>query len=42
MLPRAPQAQFHISDGSHRWIAPGPDYDQEVWDGQVRQHNEGT
>ncbi|MEU5942660.1 hypothetical protein ABZ807_26605 [Micromonospora sp. NPDC047548] len=35
--------KFHYSDGSHRWIPPGPDYDQpdcdqEVWDEQVRQH----
>jgi hypothetical protein len=22
--------QFHYSDGSHKWIPPNPDYDQEV------------
>ncbi|MFI7605356.1 hypothetical protein ACIBTV_09535 [Micromonospora sp. NPDC049366] len=30
--------RFHYSDGSHRWIPPGPDYDQEAWDEMVRQH----
>ena len=24
--------KFHYSDGSHKWIPPDPDYDQEVWD----------
>ncbi|MBG6103183.1 hypothetical protein ACLQ3D_05840 [Micromonospora vinacea] len=33
--------KFHYSDGSHKWIAPDPDYDQEVWDEQVRQHKHG-
>ncbi|WP_187398646.1 hypothetical protein [Micromonospora sp. WP24] len=33
--------KFHYSDGSHKWIPPGPDYDQEVWDEQVRQHKQG-
>ncbi|MBM0256101.1 hypothetical protein JNW89_04965 [Micromonospora sp. 4G55] len=33
--------KFHYSDGSHRWIPPNPDYDQEIWDEQVRQHNQG-
>ncbi|MEU1689433.1 hypothetical protein [Micromonospora sp. NPDC005707] len=31
--------KFHYSDGSHRWVPP--DYDQEVWDEQVRQHKLG-
>lgn len=30
--------KYHYSDGSHRWIPPDPDYDQAVWDEQVRQH----
>ncbi|MFG3419135.1 hypothetical protein [Micromonospora sp. NPDC048063] len=30
--------RFHYSDGSHKWIPPDPDYDQEVWDEMVRQH----
>ncbi|GAB4105106.1 hypothetical protein GCM10028790_41250 [Micromonospora taraxaci] len=33
--------KFHYSDGSHRWIPPDPDYDQEIWDEQVRQHKHG-
>ncbi|MFG2109838.1 hypothetical protein [Micromonospora chersina] len=33
--------KYHCSDGSHRWIAAGPEHDQEVWDEQVRQHKEG-
>ncbi|MEH0821484.1 MULTISPECIES: hypothetical protein [unclassified Micromonospora] len=33
--------EFHYSDGSHRWIPPDPDDDQEVWDEQVRQHKQG-
>ncbi|MEV4756690.1 hypothetical protein AB0J86_16455 [Micromonospora sp. NPDC049559] len=32
--------RFHYSDGSHRWIPPDPDYDQKVWDEEVRQHKE--
>jgi hypothetical protein len=32
--------KFHYSDGSHKWIPPDPDYDQEVWDEQVRQHKQ--
>ncbi|MGC5018372.1 hypothetical protein [Micromonospora sp. DT47] len=32
--------KFHYSDGSHKWIPPSPDYDQEVWDEQVRQHKQ--
>ncbi|WP_235965954.1 hypothetical protein [Micromonospora rubida] len=32
--------KFQYSDGSHKWIAPDPDYDQEVWDEQVRQHKQ--
>ena len=32
--------KFHYSDGSHRWIPPDLDHDQEVWDEQVRQHKE--
>ncbi|MEV0805206.1 hypothetical protein [Micromonospora sp. NPDC050200] len=35
---RPSDEKFHYSDGSHKWIPPGPDYDQEVWDEQVRQH----
>ncbi|MEU1686635.1 hypothetical protein [Micromonospora sp. NPDC005707] len=35
---RAGDAKFHYGDGSHRWIPPDPDYDQEVWNEQVRQH----
>ncbi|WP_174526664.1 hypothetical protein [Micromonospora maritima] len=38
---RAGDEKFHYSDGSHRWVAPGPDYDQAVWDEQVRQHKLG-
>ncbi|SCL48776.1 hypothetical protein GA0070606_1362 [Micromonospora citrea] len=38
---RAGDEKFHYSDGSHRWIPPDPDYDQEVWDEQVRQHKLG-
>ncbi|MBM0227367.1 hypothetical protein [Micromonospora sp. ATA51] len=30
--------RFHFSDGSHKWIPPDPDYDQEAWDAMVRQH----
>ncbi|MEV4464522.1 hypothetical protein AB0J51_12930 [Micromonospora echinofusca] len=30
--------RFHYSDGSHKWIPPDPDYDQEAWDAMVRQH----
>jgi hypothetical protein len=30
--------RFHYSDGSHKWIPSDPDYDQEVWDEMVRQH----
>ncbi|WBB77354.1 hypothetical protein O7606_13720 [Micromonospora sp. WMMD882] len=30
--------KYHYSDGSHRWIPPDPDYDQVVWEEQVRQH----
>ncbi|WP_327035466.1 hypothetical protein [Micromonospora ureilytica] len=33
--------KFHYSDGSHKWIPPDPDYDQEVCDEQVRQHKHG-
>ncbi|WP_327646854.1 hypothetical protein [Micromonospora zamorensis] len=33
--------KFHYSDGAHKWIPPDPDYDQEVWDEQVRQHKHG-
>jgi hypothetical protein len=32
--------KFHYSDGSHKWIPPDPDYDQQVWDEQVRQHKQ--
>ncbi|MGK5441077.1 hypothetical protein ACSNN7_04485 [Micromonospora sp. URMC 105] len=38
---RAGDEKFHYSDGSHRWIPPDPDYDQAVWDEQVRQHKLG-
>lgn len=34
--------KFHYSDGSHRWTPPDLDYDQEVWEEQVRQHKQGT
>ncbi|MEU8261164.1 hypothetical protein AB0C02_11170 [Micromonospora sp. NPDC048999] len=30
--------RFHYRDGSHKWIPPDPDFDQEVWDAMVRQH----
>ncbi|GAB3797733.1 hypothetical protein [Micromonospora zhanjiangensis] len=30
--------KFHYSDASHKWIPPDPDYDQALWDEQVRQH----
>ncbi|MEU8153294.1 hypothetical protein AB0B94_06485 [Micromonospora sp. NPDC048986] len=33
--------KFHYSDGSHKWVRPNPDYDQKVWDEQVRQHKRG-
>ncbi|WP_428963461.1 hypothetical protein [Micromonospora fluostatini] len=39
ILRRADE-KFHYSDGSHRWIPPDPDHDQEVWDEQVRQHQQ--
>ncbi|MFV2088880.1 MULTISPECIES: hypothetical protein [Micromonosporaceae] len=29
---------MHYDDGSHRWIPPDPDYDQEIWENQVREH----
>ena len=32
--------RFHYSDGSHKWIPPDPDYDQEVWNEMVRQHKQ--
>ncbi|MER7456899.1 hypothetical protein [Micromonospora sp. NPDC126480] len=32
--------RFHYSDGSHKWIPPDPDYDQDVWDEMVRQHKQ--
>ncbi|MEU7715427.1 hypothetical protein AB0B03_26210 [Micromonospora chalcea] len=38
---RAGDEKFHYSDGSHRWTAPDPEYDQEVWEEQVRQHKLG-
>ncbi len=38
---RAGDEKFHYSDGSHRWMAPDPEYDQEVWEEQVRQHKLG-
>ncbi|MEV7328527.1 hypothetical protein [Micromonospora sp. NPDC093244] len=37
-LIRRGDERFHYSDNSHRWIPPDPDYDQEVWDEMVRQH----
>ncbi|MEU0156355.1 MULTISPECIES: hypothetical protein [Micromonospora] len=37
----AGDGKFHYSDGSHKWIPPDPDYDQEVWNEQVRQHLHG-
>ncbi|MBC9006588.1 hypothetical protein [Micromonospora aurantiaca (nom. illeg.)] len=33
--------KFHYSDGSHKWTPPEPDYDQDVWEEQVRQHKQG-
>ncbi|WP_274534594.1 hypothetical protein [Micromonospora sp. CB01531] len=41
-IPRPGDERFHYSGGSHRWIPPGPEYDQEVWDEQVRQHKQET
>ncbi|MEU4715602.1 hypothetical protein AB0F73_18350 [Micromonospora purpureochromogenes] len=35
---RVGDEKFHYSDGSHKWIPPDPDYEQDVWDEQVRQH----
>ncbi|GHJ13192.1 hypothetical protein TPA0908_11870 [Micromonospora sp. AKA38] len=32
--------RFHYCDGSHRWIPPDPDFDQEVWEAMVRQHQQ--
>ncbi|MGW0213674.1 hypothetical protein ACWDXH_04720 [Micromonospora chokoriensis] len=37
-LLRRGDERFHYSDNSHKWIAPDPDYDQEVWNEMVRQH----
>ncbi|MGW2622357.1 hypothetical protein ACWD5Z_01650 [Micromonospora chokoriensis] len=37
-LIRRGDERFHYSDNSHKWIPPDPDYDQEVWDEMVRQH----
>lgn len=31
--------RFDYSDNPHRWVAPDPDYDQEVWTEMVRQHH---
>ncbi|MCG5460618.1 hypothetical protein MED01_004044 [Micromonospora sp. MED01] len=32
---RAGDEKFHYSDGSHKWIPPDPDYDQDVWNEQI-------
>jgi hypothetical protein len=32
--------KFHYSDGSHKWIPPNHDCDQEQWNEQVRQHQQ--
>jgi hypothetical protein len=32
--------KYHYPDGSHRWISPDPDHDQEDWGEQVRQHKD--
>ncbi|MDH6460437.1 hypothetical protein M2302_000592 [Micromonospora sp. A200] len=37
---RGGDERFHYSDGSHRWIPPDPDDDQEAWEAMVRQHQE--
>ncbi|MEV0002919.1 hypothetical protein AB0H28_11605 [Micromonospora sp. NPDC050980] len=29
------------SSMAHRWTAPDPEYDQKVWEEQVRQHKLG-
>ncbi|RZU74133.1 hypothetical protein EV384_2575 [Micromonospora kangleipakensis] len=37
-LIRRGDERFHYRDGSHRWIPPDPDHDQEAWEAMVRQH----
>ncbi|MEV4759933.1 hypothetical protein AB0J86_33220 [Micromonospora sp. NPDC049559] len=31
---------MHYEDGSHRWVPPDPDMDQEAWEVSVRAHQE--
>ncbi|MEU4638566.1 hypothetical protein AB0F90_29545 [Micromonospora chalcea] len=32
--------RFHYCDGSHRWVPLDPDFDQEVWEAMVREHQQ--
>ncbi len=37
---RSGDQEMHHSDGSHRWICPDPDGDQDAWTDRVRAHLE--